>query len=142
MNDLQDTIGTSRKYKSCLSFIPSKVKHISILSGESPTQRFRGFMNLIGIMFVILNLRNIIDNFVKYGVRFQRSPSDFIALDTIVAIFGLLLFPIMIHLVEKIKFKKYASKGFCVRFCPNVEIHRNPHCTRHSTLQHQVLLTL
>ena len=138
MNDLQDTIGTSRKYKSCLSFVPSKVKHISILSGESPTQRFRGFMNLIGIMFVILNLRNIIDNFVKYGVRFQRSPSDFIALDTIIAIFGLLLFPTMIHLVEKIKFKKYASKGFCVSFCLTLEIHRNHHRFQHPTVQHQI----
>ena len=35
-------------------------------------------MNLIGIMFIILNLRNIIDNFFKYGVQFGKSPSDFI----------------------------------------------------------------
>ena len=99
-------------------------------------------MNLIGIMFVILNLRNIIDNFVKYGVRFQRSPSDFIALDTIIAIFGLLLFPTMIHLVEKIKFKKYASKGFCVSFCLTLEIHRNHHRFQHPTVQHQILFFL
>lgn len=64
----------SRKYKSCLSFSPSNVRHISILSGESPTQKYRGFLNLIAIMFVVLNLRNITDNFLKYGARFTKAP--------------------------------------------------------------------
>jgi hypothetical protein len=64
----------ARKYKSCLSFTPSEVRHVSILSGESTTQKYRGFINLIVIMFVVLNLRNMFDNFVKYGLRFLKYP--------------------------------------------------------------------
>ena len=67
-------------------------------------------------MFVILNLRNIIDNFVKYGVQFQRAPSDFIAMDTIVAGFTVLLFPMMVYIVEKVRFKRYIKPKSAVIF--------------------------
>jgi hypothetical protein len=60
IHEIKHIADKNRKYKSCLAFVPSRIKHISILSGESPTQRFRGFINLAAVMFLILNLRNII----------------------------------------------------------------------------------
>jgi hypothetical protein len=33
IEDLKESIDKNRKYKSCLAFVPSRVKHISILSG-------------------------------------------------------------------------------------------------------------
>ena len=71
-------------------------------------------MNLIGIMFVILNLRNIIDNFYKYGLQFHRAPDEFIELHTVAACIGTSFFPLMIYFLEKIKFRRLISKKMCV----------------------------
>lgn len=67
-------------------------------------------------MFVILNLRNIIDNFIKYGIQFGTTPTDFIEVHTIGAGFGAMFFPMMLYFIEKIRFNKYMSQKICVTF--------------------------
>ena len=89
-----------------MAFVPSKIQHISLLSGESASQKYRGFINLAGIMFLVLNIRNIIDNFYHYGVRFQSTPGDFIPLHTIAASASLSVFVFFAFTLEKMKFNE------------------------------------
>lgn len=114
IKEIYDLMFKNKKYKSCLAFIPSKVQHISILSGGSPTQRYRGFINLAAIMFLVLNLRNIIDNFYHYGVQFKRTPGDFIPFHTLVATASLSVFVIYAFLLEKMKFNRVISYNTAV----------------------------
>jgi diacylglycerol O-acyltransferase 1 len=99
----------SRKYKSCLSFTPSSVRHISILSGESPTQKYRGFINLIAIMFVILNLRNIVDNFYRYGARFKNAPFEFLPYSATIGFCTLLVFAELAYRLDRLRFHRILS---------------------------------
>ena len=58
-----------------LSFTPNKNFNTSLLSSESPEQRYRGFLNLAMILLVVLNFRNIVVNLKKYGIQtFVRMP--------------------------------------------------------------------
>lgn len=43
-------------------------------------------------MFLILNIRNIIDNFLGYGIRFKAAPLEFVPISSILAFSGLLVF--------------------------------------------------
>lgn len=113
MQQIQE-ICPRRKYKSCLSFAPSSVQHISILSGESPTQRFRGFINLIAIFFVVLNLRNIIDNFLFYGARFTNTPLQFIPLESIIGFCLMFLFIEFAYFVDRLRFGKIIKESLAV----------------------------
>lgn len=99
----------NRKYKSCLSFQPSAVRHISILSGESPTQKYRGFINLVLIMFVVLNLRNIVDNFFRYGARFTNAPLEFVPLSALIGFSSLMFFVELAYRLDRLRFHKRLS---------------------------------
>ena len=96
-----------RRYKSCLSFQPSNVRHVSILSGESTTQRYRGFINLVIIMFVILNLRNIVDNFFRYGARFRSAPFDFLPISASLGMASLYLFVELAYRLDRLRFHRH-----------------------------------
>lgn len=52
----------------------------SLLSHTSPTstQNFRGFMNLFGIILVIMNARLVVENFVKYGWLLKVNVESFL----------------------------------------------------------------
>jgi hypothetical protein len=104
----------TRRYKSCLSFCPSEVRHISILSGESTTQKYRGFINLIVIMFVVLNLRNIYDNFLKYGVRFIEVPMDFVPHIASLGFLFLLAFVELGYRLDRLRFHRKLPDRFVV----------------------------
>lgn len=98
-----------RKHKSCLSFTPSAVRHISILSGESPTQKYRGFINLIIIMFVVLNLRNIVDNFFRYGARFTKKPLEFLPIGAALGFLSLFVFVELAWRLDRLRFHRILS---------------------------------
>lgn len=55
------------KYKGPLSFVPCTSEKISLLSSEAPQQNYRGLMNLMIIMLISSNARNMYDNYKKYG---------------------------------------------------------------------------
>ena len=103
-----------RKYKSCLSFSPSEVRHISILSGESTSQKYRGFINLIVIMFIVLNLRNIYDNFVRYGIRFLEYPLEFVPYSATIGFFYLFIFIELAYRLDKLRFHRILSDKLVV----------------------------
>lgn len=46
---------------SVLSYTPSKEPCTSLLSSDSPEQKYRGFLNLLGVILVVTNLQNIIN---------------------------------------------------------------------------------
>jgi hypothetical protein len=91
------------------------VRHISILSGESPTQKYRGFINLIAIMFVILNLRNIVDNFYRYGARFQKAPFEFLPYSATIGFLTLYVFIELAYRLDRLRFHRIMSDSL-VRF--------------------------
>jgi hypothetical protein len=105
--EIREAIDQNKKYKTCLSFVPSRVKHISILSGESPIQRFRGFINLASIMFLVLNIRSIIDNFINYGIKFQNTPFEYLPIHFLAALALLNGFPVFAYTIEKLRFSGY-----------------------------------
>lgn len=72
-------------------------------------------------MFIILNLRNILDNFIKYGIQFKQDPGEFVPLHTVLFILALGLFPLISLFVEKMKFKKLISVTFAVIIRINIE---------------------
>jgi len=46
-------------YHSVLSYTPSKEPCTSLLSSESPDQKYRGILNLLGVILVVTNLQTI-----------------------------------------------------------------------------------
>lgn len=69
----------------------------------------------MGVMFIILNVRNIIENFRKYGIQFKQDPGDFIPIHTIFALFGLIIFPLTAFYIERIKFLHILPLKLCVK---------------------------
>ena len=61
---------------------------------------------MAGVMFLILNLRNIIDNFIRYGLQFGSAPSEFIPASFLIAMALFAVFPLNAVAISKLKFKK------------------------------------
>jgi hypothetical protein len=116
INEIKNSI-PKRKYKSCLSFSPSEVRHISILSGESTTQKYRGFINLIMIMFIVLNLRNIYDNFRTYGIRFTQHPLEFVPYSATIGFLLLFVFVELGFRLDRLRFHHLISDVKVVSLC-------------------------
>ena len=57
-------------------------------------------------MFLILNIRNIIDNFLYYGFRFRAQPMDFIPPMMVLAFLGLIVFVEVAFHLEKLRFNR------------------------------------
>jgi len=90
------------------------MRHISILSGESPTQKYRGFINLIAIMFIVLNLRNLVDNFFRYGARFTHQPLEFVTVQAMCGFLSLFVFVELAYRLERIRFHRILSSSTVV----------------------------
>ena len=73
-------------------------------------------------MFVILNVRNILANYIKYGTQFHHAPRDFIAISVLLGFAGLLvIFPGIAFYLEKLKFSHVLSHKVVVRLLANLE---------------------
>lgn len=53
---------------------------------------------------MVLNLRNIIDNFLYFGFRFKAAPREFIPPILIVAFLGLVIFIFLAYHLERLRF--------------------------------------
>ena len=93
-------------------------------------------------MFFVLNLRNILDNFVKFGLQFHRAPADFMSLDALLAIFSLILFPFTEYLIEKIKFNKFLPRKLCVQNILSLEYVFCGEYDPYLPFQYQILLNV
>lgn len=58
-----------KKSANPLTYQPSKQFNTSLMSSESPEQRYRGFLNLAMLLLFVLNLRNILTNWKQHGLR-------------------------------------------------------------------------
>ena len=92
------------------------MRHVSILSGESTSQRYRGFINLIVIMFIVLNLRNIYVNFKKYGVRFAQYPMEFLPWSATIGFSFLFVFVELGFRLDRLRFHRILSDTVVVNF--------------------------
>jgi hypothetical protein len=73
-------------------------------------------------MFVVLNLRNIYDNFVKYGLRFLQYPTEFFP---ITAFLGFLLELVFLELgyrINRLRFHNLLSDETVVNYYLFLEI--------------------
>lgn len=77
---------------------------------------------MAGVMFLILNLRNIIENFIRYGVQFGSTPTKFIPISFMIAMAMFAIFPLISFAIEKLKFKKIFAPSIAV---PMPLSHRN-----------------
>ena len=66
-------------------------------------------------MFLVLNIRNILDNFYHYGLRFRSTPTEFIPFHTIIATGALSIFVVMAFILEKMKFNEFLSPFSAVK---------------------------
>ena len=66
-------------------------------------------------MFLVLNIRNILDNFYKYGLIIQATPSNYIPYDTLAAIGSLFIFIVFAFLLEKMRFNKVLGASITVQ---------------------------
>jgi len=57
-------------------------------------------------MFLVLNLRNIIDNFLYYGFRFRAKPLEFIPPILVIAFLGLIIFIELAYHLERLRFSR------------------------------------
>lgn len=71
---------------------------------------------------MILNLRNILDNFIRYGIMFGRTPTAFVPIDYMIALFLLALFPFNAFCLEKLKFKFLLAPALVVKTALIIEI--------------------
>lgn len=74
---------------------------------------------------MILNLRNILDNFIRYGIQFGQTPTAFVPIDYIIALFLIVLFPLFAFGVEKLKFKNILAPAIAVNIIISLEISVN-----------------
>mmetsp|Transcript_45251 Transcript_45251/g.141842 ORF Transcript_45251/g.141842 Transcript_45251/m.141842 type:complete len:809 (-) Transcript_45251:73-2499(-) len=68
------TVPTKRAFDPS-SYPPSRPMHKeakpSLMSAEAGEQNYRGFINLAGLLLVVVNFRMIVDNIKKYGLLIQ-----------------------------------------------------------------------
>jgi hypothetical protein len=65
-------------------------------------------------MFIVLNLRNIIDNFLRYGARFKKSPSDFLPLSGFLGVLSILFFIELAFRLDRLRFHHILSDSLVV----------------------------
>lgn len=66
-------------------------------------------------MFIILNLRNIIENFQRYGTQFNNAPRDFLPLSLLIIMPSMIIiYPYISYTIERLKFKQKLSVKIAV----------------------------
>lgn len=73
-------------------------------------------------MFLILNIRNILDNFLRYGIQFGQTPTAFVPVNYIIALGLLAIFPVIAFGIEKLKFKNILTPVIAVINLLSLEI--------------------
>jgi len=87
----------------------------SLLSSESPKQNYRGFVNLFLIVFIVLNVRLIIANVLKYGfIAFQWDVGDLVSsTPCLVCCISLAVPILMSHYTERLAAQGHLSDWAC-----------------------------
>ncbi len=65
-------------------------------------------------MFIVLNIRNIYDNFVNYGIRFVSYPQEFLPLAAVIGFFFLFAFIELAYRLDKLRFHRILSDRLVV----------------------------
>lgn len=102
-----------RIYSNGLSYTPSKQPNTSLLSTESPEQKFRGFLNLAVIILVVLNLRNILLNFQRYGNKLASGEYKLIGTNGLPVLGTLFLYVGVQFFIERLLFTGRISRTVC-----------------------------
>ena len=98
----------------------------SLLSSESPKQNYRGFVNLVLIVFIVLNVRLVIANILKYGwLAFQWDLQYLLSSTPCLVCLGSFPIPILMsYYTEKLAARGrlsdlacFVSHGISTSFC-------------------------
>lgn len=60
-------------------------------------------------MWVVLNIRNIIDNFLKYGARFKSAPLEFVPWAATIGFISLFAFVELAYRLDRLRFHRILS---------------------------------
>ena len=72
-------------------------------------------------MFIVLNIRNIYDNFVKYGIRFFNMPMEFVPYTATIGFAFLLLFVELGYRLDRLRFHRILPDPTVVPHHPHRE---------------------